>query len=168
MKMPPLRKSPSWQRFLAGAAIGGCVSWLIFLFMFSTLHEKNSKIIKLQRTEIMELQRNISIWQEDFRELNKKNEEMLTIQEIDVKIINYEKYKIKDSQSLFEIKDGVKDDLNSLLAKDLTTVYKNKDLVKKTVENKNIKLNGKRYQLRIKEMYFYTTVHLVVELQLAR
>jgi len=167
MRIPPLYRHPVWQRFLAGAAVGGCISWLVFLFMFGTIQQKNSTLIEKQALQIRELKGYIQIWQEDYQELNKKNEEMLTIQEIDVEINNFERYNINDRQSIFEAEESVKEDLKSLIAKDLTTVYKNKEIIKKTVENKTVKINGKKYKLTVQEMYFYTTIGLVLEMKLA-
>ncbi|MBS4194985.1 sporulation membrane protein YtrI [Lederbergia citri] len=167
MRIPPLYRNPVWQRFFAGAAIGGCISWMIFLYMFGVMQERNGYLIEKQAKEIKTLQNQIIIWQEDYRELNKKNEEMLTIQKIDVRLIGYEKYNIKDRQSIFNVEESIKEDLKSLLAKDLSTVYKNKDIVKKTIENKNENINGKKYKFIVKEMYFYTTINITVELRLA-
>ncbi|MFS0645579.1 sporulation membrane protein YtrI [Siminovitchia sp. 179-K 8D1 HS] len=167
MRIPPYYKQPAWQRFLAGAAVGGCISWLIFLFMFGTLQERNSALIEKQALQIKELRGYIKIWQEDYQKLNKKNEEMLTIQKIDVKIAGFERYRITDRQSIFEAEEEVKEDLKSLIAKDLTVAYNNKEIIKKTVENKSFEINGKTYRLEVKELYFYTTVALVAEIKLA-
>lgn len=167
MRIPPLYRKPSWQRFFAGAAVGGCISWAIFLFMFGTLQERSGIKIEKQATLIEELQDKIDIWQNDYQDLNKKNAELLTIQEIEVKLTLYEKYNINDQQSIVNIQDAVKKDLQSLLAKDLDTVYKNKDIIKKTIENKTLNVNGKRYKLIVLEMYFFTTINIVLEIKLA-
>ncbi|HEY4554114.1 MAG TPA: sporulation membrane protein YtrI [Bacillaceae bacterium] len=167
MRVPTLYRQPAWQRFLAGVAVGGCISWLIFLFMYGTLQEKNSTMIEQQDIQIRELKDHIEIWQNEYRELNKKNEDMLTIQNVHVKITHFEKYNIRDSQSMFEAEEAVKEDLRPLLAKDLPSVYKNREIIKKTVENKTLNINGKRYRLSVEEMYFYTTVSLVLEIKLA-
>ncbi|MBS4222721.1 sporulation membrane protein YtrI [Lederbergia citrea] len=167
MRIPPLYRQPNWQRFFAGAAVGGCISWLIFLFMFGTMQERSGYLLEKQAEDIRKLKDKIEIWQEDYQELNKKNEELLTIQEIEVKLIEFEKYNITDRQSIFNTEEAVKEDLKTLLAKDLGTVYKNRDLVKKTVENKIININGKRYKLVVREMFFYTTISIEAELKLA-
>lgn len=167
MRIPPLYRDAKWQRFFAGAAIGGCISWLIFLFMFGTLQQKSSSLIEKQAIQIKELEGYIKIWQEDYKELNKKNEEMLTVQQFQVKITHFDRYNINDQQSIFKAEEAVKEDLKSLLAKDLTTVYQNREIIKKTVENKIININGKQYRLIVKELYVYTTMSLVLEIKLA-
>ncbi len=167
MRIPPLYRQPVWQRFFAGAAVGGCISWLIFLFIFGIIQQKNSTIIERQAIRIKELNGYIQIWEEEYQELNKKNEEMLIVQEIDVKIQNFERYEIRDRQSIYEAEESIKEDLKSLIAKDLTTAYKNKEIIKKTVENKRLNINEKQYRLIVNELYFYTTISLVLELKLA-
>ncbi|WP_062104291.1 sporulation membrane protein YtrI [Bacillus niameyensis] len=167
MRIPPLYRSPVWQRFMAGVAIGGCISWIIFLYMFGVVQERNSVVLQEQANEIKRLNSDIDIWREDYRELNKKNEEKLTIQEIKVKLTGYEKYNIKDSQSILTAEEDIKEDLKSLLTKELGIIYKNKEIIKKTIQNKIVAINGKKYELLIREIYFYTTIQIEVELRLA-
>ncbi|GIN86865.1 hypothetical protein J6TS2_32510 [Heyndrickxia sporothermodurans] len=166
MRIPPLYRRPSWQRFMAGIVIGGCISWVIFLFMFGVLQEKQADIINKQKEEIKTLKGEKLIWQEESKELNRKNAELLIIQNVQVKIKNYEKYKI-DSQSIFEAENEIKEDLKSLIADDLNTTFKNKDLITKTIENKEKKFNNRPYKFVIKALYFYTTIYIELELKLS-
>jgi hypothetical protein len=78
--------------------------------------------------------------------------------------VNWEKYKL-DSLSVLETEDSVRDDINMMLAKDLETVYKSKDLLKKIIENKPVKINEKRYKLKVKEMVIYTNLTMQLEIQ---
>jgi CO dehydrogenase/acetyl-CoA synthase alpha subunit len=167
MRVPPLYQKPSWQRFLAGAVVGGCISWIIFLFMFGALQEKQSKKIITQKSIIEDLQNDILIWQKEYKQINQKNAELLIVQSLQVKINNYKKYNIVDSQSIFEAEESIKKDLSSLLAKDLDTVYKNRELILKTLENKTITINNRRYKLVIKDIFFYSNIVVNLELKLA-
>ncbi|MDQ0214989.1 ABC-type antimicrobial peptide transport system permease subunit [Oikeobacillus pervagus] len=167
MRVPQISKKKNWQIFLSGVTIGGCISWLIFIYMFGVLQEEQTNIIERQKADITDLKSHISIWQEEFKKLNKKNQEMLTVQKVEVKITNFDRYKIEDSHSIFEVEEMIKEDLNVLLAKDLNTVYQNKDLIKKTIENKTVKINDKRYNVKVKEIYFFTKVQIYLELRLA-
>lgn len=103
---------------------------------------------------------------EDYEELNEKNQENLTVQEIKVKIINDKKYKQLDTLSIYEIEEEIKGQLNMLLAKDLDSVFKSRDLITRVIENKSIKVNDKRYKLKIKSMVIYTSVSIQVEISL--
>lgn len=165
MRIPPYYRLPSWQRFFAGMAIGGVISWFIFLFIFGEWQEKYSKEIQLQKDEIAELKKDKKIWQEDFKKLNKENQKKLTVQDITIKIVNSDKYKL-DSFSVFQLEDEIKEDISMMRAKDIDTVYKSSELIKKIIENKTHEVNEKRYRVEVKEMVIYTTVSIELTLML--
>ncbi|MBS4173802.1 sporulation membrane protein YtrI [Bacillus sp. FJAT-49736] len=167
MRVPTLHRKPVWQRFFAGVVIGGCISWMVFLFMYGTLQEKQTKEIEKQNSIIKDLRQEKSIWQDEWNKLTKKNADMLIIQNVNVKIKGYEKYNIKDSHSIFEKEEEIKEDLRSLVAKDINTVYQNKELIFKTIENKTIKINNRRYKFVIKDIFFFSTININLELRLA-
>ena len=130
------------------------------------LQEKQAKKIKSQTEIINNLEQDKKIWQEDYKELNRKNAELLIIQKVQVKIKNYEKYKI-DHLSIMEAENRIKDDLSSLIAKDLYNTYKNKDLVYKTIENRIDKFNNRPYKYTIKNIVFYSTISIELEIKLS-
>lgn len=163
MRIPPLYRRPSWQRFLAGMAIGGAISWVIFLYIFGVWQEEQSKTIRKQQKEIVDLQGEKRIWQEEYKQMNKENMEKLTTQQINIKITNWERYKL-DSLSVMETEDSVKDDISMMLAKDIDTVYRSKELIKKIIENKPVVINDKRYKLKVEEMVIYTTLSIQLEI----
>ena len=165
MRIPPYFRRPAWQRFFAGMAIGGIISWFIFLYIFGEWNEKYSKEIKRQREEIADLENDIKIWQEDYKELNKLNSQKLIVQEIKVKIQNSDKYKL-DSFSVFEIEDEIIEDIKMMKAKDIETVDKSSDLIKKIIENKVFKVNDKRFRVEIKQIKIYTTLSIKVDIKL--
>ena len=164
MRIPPLYRKPSWQRFFAGMAIGGAISWCIFLYIYGVWQEENTELIRKQSQDIVDLNEEKKIWQEEYKEINKRKIEQLTVQKINVRITNWEKYKL-DSLSVLETEDAVRDDISQMIAKDIETVYKSKDLLKKIIENKPIKINDKRYKLKVKEMVFYTNLSIQLEIQ---
>jgi hypothetical protein len=164
MRIPPLYRKPSWQRFFAGMAIGGAISWCIFLYIYGVWQEENTELIRKQSQDIVDLNEEKKIWQEEYKEINKRKIEQLTVQKINIRITNWEKYKL-DSLSVLETEDAVRDDISQMIAKDIETVYKSKDLLKKIIENKPIKINDKRYKLKVKEMVFYTNLSIQLEIQ---
>ena len=167
MRIPTLYKKPNWQRFFSGIVIGACISWLIFLYFFAQSQEQTSLLIQEQKEKIKELQEHLSIWKTDYDQLNKQNTELLTIQKITVTVSGFDKYNIKDKQNIFYVEDQLKDDLQPLLTKNLDETFNNKDIVKRTIENKMITINGKKYSFLVKQMYFFTTLDIVVELKLS-
>ncbi|WML47309.1 sporulation protein [Neobacillus sp. PS3-34] len=169
MRIPPLYRRPAWQRLLAGMVLGGCISWAIFLYIFGVVQEESTKKMEKQEEDIKELTQDIKIWQDEYKALNKKNIELLKIQDISVKITNWEKYKQKygiDSFSVFEVEDAIKEDIAMVKAKDLDTVFKSRDLLKKVIENRIVKINDKRFRLEVKEIVIYTTLSIQIHMHL--
>ena len=164
MRIPPLYRKPAWQRFFAGMAVGGAISWCIFLYIYGVWQEENTELIRKQAQEIVDLNEEKKIWQDEYKEINKRNIEQLTVQKINIRITNWEKYKL-DSLSVLETEDSVKDDISMMLAKDIETVHKSKDLLKKIIENKPVKINDKRYKLKVKEMVFYTNLSIQLKIE---
>lgn len=163
MRVPPYYRKPSWQRFFAGMAIGGAIGWCIFLYIHGVWQEEYTKRLDNQQQKIADLEEEKKIWQQEYASLNKKNLEQITIQKINVKILNWEKYKL-DQLSVVETEDSVRDDLSMMLAKDLETAAKSKELMKKMIEHKPIKINEKRYKLKVKELIIYTTLTIELEI----
>ncbi|ETI68554.1 sporulation membrane protein YtrI [Neobacillus vireti] len=164
MRIPPLYRRPAWQRFFAGMAIGGAISWCIFLYIYGVWQEENTELLRKQQQEIADLNNEKKIWQEEYKEMNKRNIEQLTVQKINIKILNAEKYKL-DSLSVLETEDSVRDDIDMMLAKDLETVYKSKDLIQKIIENKIVPINEKRYKLKVRELIIFTNLTIQLEIQ---
>ena len=111
MRIPPYYRNPAWQRFFSGMVIGGAISWCIFIYIFGVWQEQHTALIDKQREEIVDLKEEKKIWQEEYKDINKRTIEQLTIQKINIKITNWEKYKL-DMLSVSEIEDSVKDDIS--------------------------------------------------------
>ncbi|WP_442595444.1 sporulation membrane protein YtrI [Neobacillus sp. D3-1R] len=166
MRIPSWQLWKKWRRFFTGMAVGSVISWCIFVFIFGVWQEKHSKLIREQEEAIKEYKSEKLIWQEEFKTLNKKTQEKITIQDVKIKVMNADKYKL-DVFSVYEVEESVKEDLKIMIAKDLETVYKSRDLLKKVIEHKVVKINGKRYRLEMKEIYIFTTLHIQLEIHLA-
>jgi len=167
MRVPPYYKDRSWQRFFVGLALGGVVSWLLFLYMHGILQERQTMLIKTQQDEIQDLKDDIIIWQEEFKNLNKENIEKLLVQNITVKISNFKRYNL-DLLSVAQTEEAVVEDLKTLKAKDIETVYKNKDLIKRVIENRLVTINGKKYRLEVDELIVFTNVYIQLKINLAK
>lgn len=165
MRIPPYYRKPSWQQLFAGMAIGGAISWCIFLYIFGVWQEEYSRQIHEQEKTIIKLNNDKKIWQEEFQALNKKTIEQMTVQEIKIKIINPEKYDF-DLLSVFQVEEDVKNDISMMIAKDLETVYKSRELLRRAIENKVVRVNNKRYRLEVREIFIYTALSIRLEIHL--
>ncbi|MCU9594439.1 LapA family protein [Caldibacillus thermolactis] len=167
MRVPSFYRSKSFQRMLFGAVIGAILSWLFFLYVYGQMQEEQVTTIRKQQEQIANLEKEKNIWQEDFKKLNEKNKELLTVQELSIKITNASKYKI-DPLSLFEAEEEIKKEVDStILAKNLDELFKDRGLLIKLIENKPIEISDRKYKLSVKKFILYTTVIIEVELSLA-
>lgn len=164
MRLPPKQQMKEWRRLFVGMALGAIISWLIFLYIYGEWLEEYSKTIEEQREDIRTLKKEKEIWQEDIQKLNQENKDKLTIQQIKVKILNYEKYSL-DLFSVHEMEEAITEDIRTLLAKDIETAYKSRELIRKTIENRSFSAHDKRYRLQIKEIVYYTTLSIQLNLQ---
>lgn len=159
MRIPPYYRNPMWQRFFAGIAIGAVMSWALFFYMFGDLQEKQVQLIQTQQDTIKDLSEEVDIWQSEYEILNKRNESRLLVQDVSVRITNYKKYRL-DPLSVFEIEQSIQKDFSSLIGKDLENVSKGKELLKRAIINKDIKVNSRHYQLEIRELVIYTNIEI--------
>ncbi|WP_449621468.1 sporulation membrane protein YtrI [Robertmurraya sp. Marseille-Q9965] len=164
MRVPPYYRLHEVRRLFAGMAIGAILSWLIFLYIYGEWQEEYSVQIRQQEETIRDLEQEKKIWQEDVEKINKENEDKLTIQSIEVKITNYEKYEL-DELSVYEIEEAVKEDIQTLLKKDIETAFKSRELTRRAIENRSFKVHDKRYRLKIKEIAYYTTLSIQLNLE---
>ena len=164
MRPPLLAKDKGWQRFFSGIIIGAVVGWIVFFYMYSKMQEDQTQEIIEQKQEISNLKDKIAIWEKESDSLNEETEKKLTIQEIQVTIENYRQYNL-DLLSVLQAQEAIRKDLSSLITKDLETVYKGKLLIKKTIENKIIEMNEKKYTFEVTELMFYTTIYIEVQVK---
>lgn len=127
--------------FFAGMMCGAVISWFFPVYIRNIPggagfpHRKTKEHVK-------DLNDQISIYQEDLHKLNEDNKRKLLIQSVDVKLLNGEKYKISQPDKT-KFEEHVKDDISEVITKDIESVYKTKELLKRTIENKVYTINEK-------------------------
>ncbi|KXZ13686.1 sporulation protein [Bacillus nakamurai] len=166
MRIPEYYKKPGWQRFFAGMMCGAAVSWLFFLFTYGTFQEEQVTIIEKQQEHMRDLKTQISIYQEDLHKLNEDNKKRLLIQSVDIKLLNGEKYKISQPDKM-KFEEHVKDNISEVITKDIESVYKTKELLKRTIENKVYTINEKEYKAEVKELTIYTRLSVEINISFA-
>lgn len=163
MRVPQYGHLPSWQRFFAGVAIGAFVSWILFLIIFGEFQERQAALLLTQKAEIEQLNDRIKVLNEDNLELNKRNEERLTVQEISIRFTNEEELKL-DSLKIHTLKKAVEEELTELIGDDIETVHKTHGLIMKTIENKAYIIDKEEYKLTVRHIYLYTKLELKIEI----
>ncbi len=86
-----------WYLVLAGAAVGGVLSWFIFLYIYGVFQEEQASKIAEQREIIEKQEAKLHVLLEDQEKLNTENKRLLTIQEIKIKLVNREKIRFRQS-----------------------------------------------------------------------
>ncbi|MGO4888698.1 sporulation membrane protein YtrI [Anaerobacillus sp. MEB173] len=164
MRVPPYYQRPGWQRFFAGVVIGMLIGWLFFLYNFGTVHEKLINQIKMQQLEIDELNRDIEILLSDKEKLNKENQKKLTIQKIDVSFTNEKQLKLNEL-TLYELRKLAEDELSFLINNDIESASKTKEAMIRTIENKTFIIGDHHYQLKVEQLYLFTTLELYMKIK---
>lgn len=166
MKVPS-SLSNRWKLFLGGAAVGGILSWIIFLYIYGVFQEEQTKTLETQEAQIEKLTEDLRILTEDQKKENEKNKQLLTIQEIEIEIVNHEKYNV-DTLTTETLKTSIRDDLRHLLTQDIQSVANNKELLKKVIENKVYKYYDRVYRFEIETVSFDTTLTISVKIKQER
>ena len=145
---------------------GAIISWLFFLFTYGTFQEEQVTLIEKQREHARDLKNQISIYQKDLHKLNEDNKQRLLIQSVDVKLINWEKYRIAQPDKM-KFEEQVKDNISEVITKDIESVYKTKELLKRTIENKIYTINEKEFKAEVKELTIYTRLSVEIHISFA-
>ncbi len=163
MRIPPFYEKGSWQRFFAGGVFGGLISWILFVYMFGAFQDIQLTHISKQAEEIKNLKEDIKIWSDDYTKLNEEKQKGLTLEKVNVKLINSEAYKF-DSWRQYELESVAKKEINHLIAKELTLIYQSQELIIRAIENKVFKIDEKDYRLDVKGIFLLNTT---LEIQVA-
>ncbi|WP_090996579.1 sporulation membrane protein YtrI [Bacillus sp. 491mf] len=163
----PSSLSNRWKLFLGGAAVGGILSWIIFLYIYGVFQEEQTKTLETQEAQIKKLTEDLRVLTEDQKKENEENKNMLTIQEIEIEIVDYEKYNL-NSLTVETLTTSIRDDLRHLLTQNIRSVANNKELLKKAIENKVYKYYDRVYRFEIETVSFDTTLTISVKIKQER
>ncbi|HHY72735.1 MAG TPA: sporulation protein [Bacillus bacterium] len=165
MRIPPFYQLRSWQRFLAGVFVGTIAGWLVFLFMYGHIQDKQINLLLEQKATIRDLENEKAIWQKDYEKFNEENKKKLIIEEINFIFTNEKKLMLNEFTK-FNLKEAIKQDINSLIKQDIETVAANTQLIINTIENKIITLEGQKYQMKVEQLHLYTRLDLYLKVEL--
>ncbi len=167
MRIPDFYQNVGWQRFFSGIFVGSLVAWFIFLHMYGVLQEEQAQKIIILQDEIKDMKGDMNLWQQDYMERNKENANKLIIEKIKIDITNAEKTHLGE-YSKFQIEESVKENIHHLVAKDIETAYQSREILKKAIENKIYVVNNLRYEVRVREILFFTTLSVNLEVTLLK
>lgn len=163
MRFPPHYRRPNWQRFFAGLAIGILIGWFFFLYQFGSIHQHLTAEIIKKQLMIEEQAETIDILRSNEKKLNEENEQKLTIQQVQVSFLNAKKHYLNEL-ALYELKQQLLKEIKYLEGKNIATIASTKEMLIKTIENKVFTIDERRFQLKTKQLYLYTTFEIYVEI----
>ncbi|MET3196419.1 sporulation membrane protein YtrI [Bacillus sp. OAE603] len=164
MKAPPEKLSFGWAKFFAGIFFGSIISWMVFIYMYGVTQEQQVKIINELKDERNDLIRDKNILMESQERLNEENKRNLTVQEIKVTIINEKQYSL-NKFTRFQLIEDVQNDLSHLLTQDIRSVSRNRELLRRAIENKVYKKDDRRFKLLVDTIYFDTTLEITLKIR---
>lgn len=166
MHVPRYHKKPTWQRFLVGMFLGGLISYWIVIFMYGTMYEKliieNSNL----KEQLNDAENRIEVLEKDKRELNEKSNQKITIEEINLEILNAEDLKI-DRLLQNQLESLVKEEIKGIIGKDLLTIAESDSLLFSSIENKTFKVDDFSYNLEIKRLIIAPTVRIMANAKIS-
>jgi intein/homing endonuclease len=164
MKAPPEKLSFGWAKFFVGVFFGSIISWLIFIYMHGVTQEQQVVLINKLNTQIKELETSKSQLIENQQRLNEENKKSLTVQGLKISIINSRQYKLSQFTTLLIVND-VKNDLSHLLTQDIRSVSRNRELLRRAIENKVYAKDDRRFKLEIDTIYFDTILEITLKIK---
>ncbi|WP_042146356.1 sporulation membrane protein YtrI [Paucisalibacillus sp. EB02] len=166
MHIPRYYRKPGWQRFLVGIFFGGLISYWVVLFMYGTMYERlleeNSKI----QEKLNDAENKILALEKDKEDLNEKSKQKITIEEIDLVILNAKDLKI-DKLLLHQLEGLVKEEIDDIIGRNIESIADSDSLLFSSIENKTFKVDDFTYYFEIERLIISPTVRIVVNAKLS-
>jgi len=165
MHIPPFYKKSTWQRFFAGALIGGIISYGVFLYMYGAMFEEMLAQNREFQSEITDLENQNEALIQDKEELNENAEKVLKIENIEVTIENSEELRL-DRLLIHDLEEMVKQEVDHIIGQDLSVIGQSDMLLRSTIENKEYTIDDFRYELEVRLLTIWETTRITVEVTL--
>lgn len=161
MHVTPYHKKKQWQRFFFGAFVGGIVAYCIVIFMYGSMYEKLlNKTYELQ-AQVTELKNQNEALLQDKEDIDEKNKERLTINNIETHITNADELKL-DRLSISQLDEMIKREINYIIGKDIDSISESEQLLQSTIENKQFSVDDLTYYFEVEKLIISKTVKLIL------
>ncbi|WP_208592251.1 sporulation membrane protein YtrI [Gracilibacillus suaedae] len=168
MHIPPYYKRPSWQRFLAGVAIGTIIGYIIFIYMFGELQEKWIEENLALRGDLQDLRQSYENLRKNHEALDQQTKKGLQVGEINIEFLNLEELNIDSDRIMIQqLEDAVRTEASHAIGKSVDEIINSIDLLISTIENKTINIDDFRFQAEVRRIIVTETVYLSIELKMA-
>ncbi|WP_181349835.1 sporulation membrane protein YtrI [Thalassobacillus sp. CUG 92003] len=149
MHIPPYYKRREWQWLLTGVVVGAIIAYIFFLFIHGRIYERiTEESIDLQ-TELTQLESKYEGLLESQEQEEEQKTDIQQIQELEVAFINDDRLEV-DRLTKHQLEAMVKDELQSIIGKQIEDLAQNPDLVISVIENKRFKIDDVNYLLEVR------------------
>ncbi|WP_134338495.1 sporulation membrane protein YtrI [Filobacillus milosensis] len=165
MHIPPYYKKPSWQAFFIGVLVGVVIGYLFFLYLYGEHTERWIEENLTLEKELKEVNKEYELLKKDTDQLSEENQKKLTIQDVEVKLLNAKQLKL-DRFTTLHLTDLIEDEIGTVMGQNIESVHGQRELLKRTLENKIFKVNNITYNVEIVELTIYTTLYVSVNIKI--
>ncbi|WP_174614030.1 sporulation membrane protein YtrI [Virgibacillus ihumii] len=162
MHIPPYYKKPSWQRFFAGAFIGACIAYFIFVYMHGFMYEQLMSENKDLQDKVSELKNQNEALLEDKQDLDKKTKEPLTVTSIEITIENKDELKL-DKLIIHDLQNLMKEEIDHIIGQKVSVIDESAQLLISSLENKEYTVDELTYVFTIKKLTISKTLKITAE-----
>ena len=166
MHIPPYHKKKSWQLFLVGSVIGAIIAYFIIIYMYGEMYEKLlAENIELD-AQVTKLKNHNDALLKDNKDLDEKSQEPLTVNAIELDIINGEEL-LLDRLLKRQLEELIKEEINHVIGQEVSVVGKSGQLLIATIENKEFTIDDFSYHFTINRIIIFETIHITLEAKLS-
>ena len=103
----------------------------MFLTIYGVSRDRELEEVRIANDKLEKANLQISAWQEDVKALNKEMKQHLIIQNVKVKLVNGNRYKV-NSVVEYNIQKSVDEEAQHLIAQDIESAYRSQGYLKKS------------------------------------
>ena len=166
MHVPRYHKKPGWQRFLVGIFFGALISYWVVLYMYGTMYERlleeNSEI----QEKLEDAENKVLALEKDKADLNEKSKQKITVEEIDLEILNATDLKI-DHLLQLQLESLVKEEIKNIIGKDIQSIGESYSLLFSAIENKTFQVDDFTYYFVMESLVIAPTVRIIVKAKIS-
>ncbi|SDJ65707.1 sporulation membrane protein YtrI [Salimicrobium halophilum] len=160
MHIPPAYYKKEMKRFLAGAVLGGCFAYIIFIYIYGEMYEQAIEDSITARTEVQE-------WEEKYEQLLSEQESRPNIEYVEdmtIKLTNVKQLSI-DKLTQHELIQETKSLLKPVQGTEISKLTGHEELIVTTVENKDFRIDDFTYHLTVTKLIISRTLIIEVEIK---
>jgi|SRR5699024_3909628 len=164
MHVPPYYRKRSWQLFLVGVVGGTIIAYLIFILMYGKLYGDLLIERTELETELKDLQRQNETLLLDKEQLQR--EQGLTVQTIDIHFVNGKQFRF-DRLTIHQLSSLIKDELEDIIGRDVTTVAESSTLMINLIEKNTFEIDDISYSFTIEKLVIAENMEINLHVKFA-